>query len=98
MSVKKDLPGPEVLWQDITPGGAVFTPATSASFQTGNWSPVKPVLERDKCKSCFLCVPVCPDSVIAVNNGNLHFHTEHCKGCGICSEVCAFGALSLQEV
>ena len=60
---------PEVTWQDITPGGAIFEGGTSETVQTGDWRTIKPVLDAEKCKQCLLCVPVCPDMSIPMENG-----------------------------
>ncbi len=54
------------------------------------------VLNRDRCKACYLCMEACPQKVLAeddkvnvlgyypvkVENG------EKCIGCAICARVC----------
>ena len=59
----------------------------------------KPVFVEDKCKQCLLCVPVCPDSSIPVQDKKrLEFDYDHCKGCGICVKACPFGAITMEGV
>ena len=56
-------------WQQLTPGGEIYEPATSLAFNTGDWRTQTPVFLADKCKQCLLCVPYCPDSAIPVKDG-----------------------------
>ena len=85
-------------WEHITEGNKIFEAATAREFCTGEWRTSTPVFEREKCKQCLLCVPVCPDSSIPVSAGKrADFDYDHCKGCGICAKVCPFGAISMKE-
>lgn len=84
-------------WQDLTEGLQIYEPATSKSFETGEWRTQTPVIDESKCKQCLLCVPYCPDSCIPVKNGiRSDFDLMHCKGCGICEKACPFGAISMK--
>ncbi len=81
-------------WQEMTPGGEIYEPATAAVTMTGEWRSNAPKFIADKCKQCLLCVPFCPDSSIPVVDGKrVDFDFDHCKGCGICYKVCPFGAI-----
>ena len=85
-------------WQELTEGLKIFEGGTSRQFKTGEWRTQTPVLDREKCKQCLLCVPYCPDSSIPVKDGKrLDFDYDHCKGCGICVNACPFKAISMQE-
>ena len=85
-------------WQDITEGNKVFEAATSRHLNTGEWRTQTPIFDREKCKQCLLCAPVCPDSSIPVSGGcRGEFDYDHCKGCGICAKVCPFGAITMKE-
>lgn len=82
----------------LTEGMHIYNAGTSKLFKTGEWRNNTPVYQEDKCKHCFLCAPVCPDSSIIVNNGKMTgIDLDHCKGCGICANVCPFGAITMKE-
>ena len=98
MSVKAAKINEETRWQDLTEGLSIYEPATSRLVETGEWRTETPVLDREKCRSCFLCVPYCPDSSITVEHAKeIAFDYDHCKGCGICAGVCPFGAIAMKE-
>lgn len=83
-------------WEDLTPGGEIYEPATALAFNTGTWRTNTPVIHMELCKHCMLCVPFCPDSAIPVKDGKrLDFDFMHCKGCGICKTVCPFQAIEM---
>ena len=87
-----------IAWQEITTGAEIYEPATSAMVKTGEWRVMRPVFKEDKCKQCLLCVPVCPDSSIPVEDGKrLDFDYDHCKGCGICAAACPFNAIEMRK-
>lgn len=85
-------------WQEMTPGGEIYEPATARYVNTGAWRTDTPLLDGEKCRSCLLCVPYCPDSSLPVREGKLAgIDYQHCKGCGICAQVCPFGAITMKE-
>ena len=85
-------------YQDITPGNVVYGGGGAATFLTGEWRTMTPVIDWDKCVQCLLCAPMCPDSSIPVEDGKrLDFDYDHCKGCGICAGCCSFGAITMKE-
>lgn len=86
-----------ISWKDITEGCKIEAGGNSRLFNTGDWRVNTPVFIEEKCEQCLLCVPVCPDSSIPVDNykrGDFDF--MHCKGCGICAKVCPFGAIAMK--
>ncbi|MCF0133541.1 MAG: 4Fe-4S binding protein [Blautia sp.] len=87
-----------VSWKDITDGQYICNPGCSVDFLTGEWRVDTPQFIVEKCKQCLLCVPVCPDSCIAVVDGKrTDFDLDHCKGCGICAEACKFEAIIMKK-
>lgn len=86
-------------WQDLTEGMQIYGEATSLEFNTGEWTSVQPVVDNEKCIQCLMCVPVCPDSCIAVVDGKRsEIDYAHCKGCGICVKSCHVGAITMEGV
>ncbi len=84
-------------WRELTEGNKIYEAATSRQFKTGEWRTQAPVHNKEKCKECYLCVPVCPDvSILVEEDGGIAFDMEHCKGCGICSKVCPFDAIRME--
>ena len=87
---------PQVTWRDITPGCNIYEGGTSVTVETGDWRTERPVIDFAKCKQCLLCVPVCPDMSIPIENGKRgDFNYFFCKGCGVCANVCPFGAITM---
>ncbi len=85
-------------YTDLTEGLMMFAGATSKNFNTGEWRTDTPVMIWEKCKQCLLCIPVCPDSCIPMQDGKRgEFDYDHCKGCGICMKVCPFDAIIMKE-
>ncbi|MCF0142969.1 MAG: 4Fe-4S binding protein [Parasporobacterium sp.] len=81
-------------WQEMTIGGEIAEPGTSALTMTGQWRSMRPIWKPDACKQCLLCAPYCPDSSIPVKEEKrMDFDYDHCKGCGICYKVCPFSAI-----
>lgn len=85
-----------ISWKDMSTGGMILGGGTSKEFNTGEWRVGKPIFNSDKCSQCLLCVPLCPDSSIPVENKKrLDFDYNHCKGCGICVKNCPVGAIKM---
>ena len=83
--------------EELTEGLMMYAPATSKSFNTGEWRTNTPKFDAEKCKQCLLCTPVCPDSAIPVKDCKRgEFDLDHCKGCGICVKACPFGAITME--
>jgi 2-oxoglutarate ferredoxin oxidoreductase subunit delta len=51
-------------------------------------------IDRERCKGCELCIPVCPPRVLAmssaVNSIGFRYPILHegCTGCELCAEIC----------
>ena len=50
------------------------------------------VVDRDKCRSCKMCLKVgCP--AVFIKEGKAHIDPTLCVGCTVCAQVCPFGAI-----
>lgn len=85
-------------WQELTPGGDIYTAGNAKNFKTGDWRSVTPIFIPEKCKQCGLCFPVCPDDAIPVGKDGKRsdFDYDACKGCGVCAKVCPFKAIEMK--
>lgn len=58
-----------------------------------------PVINSKKCTVCGVCVDICPESVLAIENGHLSLaNPKACTYCGACEENCPEGAVRLEYV
>lgn len=56
------------------------------------------IVDQERCKGCNLCVLVCPQQVITLDEtifnrkgyhpAKLHEADKQCTGCGVCAVVC----------
>ncbi len=64
------------------------------------------VVDNERCKGCGVCVPACPQEVIAlgkqVNRKGYNFammaKPEECIGCANCAIVCPDGVISVYKL
>jgi len=63
---------------------------------TGNWRTYRPVINREECNLCMMCVIFCPDASWQLNEAEdeVVWNADFCKGCLICVNECTHGALS----
>ncbi len=88
----------KVTWRDIEPGGTIEQAGNSHELNTGDWRVKRPLYKPEECKQCLLCVPVCPDSSIVLEEGKMAgIDYEHCKGCGVCEKACPFQAIEMLQ-
>ncbi|OPY91212.1 MAG: Pyruvate synthase subunit PorD [Syntrophus sp. PtaU1.Bin208] len=64
---------------------AISRPKEGAAGKTGSWRLFRPVVDREKCNRCGLCVLYCPDCAMGTD---IEIDLEFCKGCGICANEC----------
>ncbi len=85
-------------WQELSPGGIVVEPGSTAKLQTGTWRSSTPKLDLEKCTHCMICWIFCPDDSIIVNDLRVEgIDLLHCKGCGICATECPVKAITMEE-
>ncbi|MBQ7464604.1 MAG: 4Fe-4S binding protein [Lachnospiraceae bacterium] len=83
-------------YEELTEGLMMFAKGTARDFATGPWRTMTPVFDKELCKQCLLCAPVCPDGCIPVSDmKRSDFDYDHCKGCGICEKACPFNAITM---
>jgi pyruvate ferredoxin oxidoreductase delta subunit len=71
---------------------AISRPVKSSAGQTGSWRVFRPVIDKEKCTRCGLCVLYCPEAVI----GRLiTIDLTFCKGCGIYAHECTKRAIAM---
>lgn len=74
---------------------------SSLSNKTGAWRSSRPIVDKNKCVGCGLCVKLCPDAAIdfeKINKQNkAKINYDYCKGCGLCAKECPFKAISMEK-
>jgi len=75
--------------------GAVVKGKTSLEYLTGSWRDQRPVLDFEACKSCGICLDVCPDSSVYLLNETYCIDYDYCKGCGLCAYECPANAIAM---
>ncbi len=81
----------------ITIGGIVKAPGSSKANETGAWRSMKPIVDISKCKACWICNRLCPDTSISKGDKTIVIDYSHCKGCGICAQECPFQAITMEQ-
>ncbi len=60
-------------------------------------SPLKPKLDREKCKGCKACIKWCPTEAIRLDEEKKAvINYEECVGCGECTASCLYEAIKVQ--
>jgi len=68
---------------------------SSKNYKTGNWRTLKPVVDKEKCKKCWICYKFCPEGCIKKTDDGPVTDYDYCKGCGICANECPFKAIQM---
>lgn len=55
---------------------------------------MKPIIDRDKCQGCGLCVSICVcGALVIVDNVVTAVEVEECNWCAMCEAVCPNNAI-----
>lgn len=77
---------------------SVLSTGNAGLRNTGSWRVERPVIDTDICTRCGLCLVVCPDGAIALDEeGYPVIDYDHCKGCLICRQRCPVEAIGRQR-
>ena len=66
-------------------------------LDTASWRIVKPVMNKEKCVECGICLTYCPVNSIEFKSYKYIINYDFCKGCGICSNECPKTAIDMIE-
>jgi pyruvate ferredoxin oxidoreductase delta subunit len=78
----------------ITPVGneGIYT------LDTGSWRTLKPIMNKEKCTECGICMTYCPvNSIIGDKEKKYQIDYKFCKGCGICAHECPSKAIDMKK-
>ena len=64
-------------------------------LKTGEWRTSRPVIDREKCNACGICMIFCPPQCIVDDGDYYAVNLEYCKGCGICAKECPRKAITM---
>jgi len=57
----------------------------------------KPVINKEKCTNCGMCILVCPQNVFGKENGSVVVKKpDECIDCGACEMQCPEQAIKLE--
>lgn len=65
-------------------------------LDTASWRTEKPVMNKEKCIECGICMTLCPVCSIAMDKSERYIiNYDFCKGCGICAKECPPNAINM---
>jgi len=80
-------------WEYITPVGK----DNLYILDTASWRTQRPVLDKERCVKCGLCMAYCPVNSILRKDGEYYITYDYCKGCGLCVPECPKGAIQMKD-
>lgn len=63
-------------------------------LNTGTWRTQRPVINKEICNACGICMVFCPPQCIDYDDSYV-IDLEYCKGCGICAKECPKKAITM---
>ncbi len=64
-------------------------------LDTAAWRIERPVIDKQKCVNCGLCMGYCPVNSIYCEGKEILISYAYCKGCGICAVECPKKAIDM---
>ena len=65
-------------------------------LDTASWRVFRPVLDKEKCVECGMCMTYCPvNAIIWISDGMYEITYDYCKGCGVCANECKKHAIAM---
>ncbi len=66
-------------------------------LDTASWRVYRPVMNKEKCVDCGMCLSYCPvNAIVGKPDGTYEITYDYCKGCGICAEECKKNAIDMK--
>lgn len=64
-------------------------------LDTGDWRTERPVVDKEACITCGICVLYCPPQCIVDDGDYYTANLSYCKGCGVCATECPKKAIKM---
>ena len=65
-------------------------------LDTASWRVVRPVMDKNRCVNCGICLTLCPVGNIYAEGKQILISYDYCKGCGLCAAECPKRAISME--
>lgn len=52
------------------------------------------VFDLDECTGCQMCMDICPQDAVSMQDDEPQLDAQKCDGCGLCVEECPAGAIT----
>ena len=65
-------------------------------LDTASWRVVRPVMDKNRCVNCGICLTLCPVGSIYAEVKQILISYDYCKGCGLCAAECPKRAISME--
>ncbi len=65
-------------------------------LDTASWRVVRPVMDKNRCVNCGICLTLCPVGSIYAEGKQILISYDYCKGCGLCAAECPKRAISME--
>ncbi len=66
-------------------------------LDTAAWRVVRPVMDKETCINCGVCMGYCPVNAIYAEGREIRISYDYCKGCGICAVECPKQAINMEQ-